>query len=174
MFSHRGYWHLHVGRRLGRIVQLTHQLVVCTGIADTDVANAASDVGLIHAVHLRIGDEVDRAIDVLKQRASCKLRRAHVIHRIELVFVERVSSKPLEHIGEKGDVAQQIKQHVRAHILNSKVFPHSLGASIIRFGALFTCQSTEELSSRLKLSLSKSLELVDVVIAEHSFLLDQL
>ena len=54
-----------VGRQLVRVVQLAHQLVVCTGIANTDVANATSYVGLNHSVHLRIGDELDQAIDVL-------------------------------------------------------------------------------------------------------------
>ena len=142
------------------------------GVANTDVADAASDVGLNHAIHLQIGDEDDQAIEGLMQRAPCNLRRTHVVHRIELVLVERVSSKFLEHISEKGDVAQEIKRHVRSNILNHKVPLHSLRARKIRVKGLFTGQSTEELSARQNLSLSKSLELVDVVIVKHYFLLD--
>ena len=117
---------------------------------------------------------MDGALDVLEQRASSKLKRAHVIQWIKLVLVERISLKSLKHIGEKCDVVQTIKQHVRAYVLNFKVPPHSLGSRKIRFGALITGQSIEELSGRRKLSFIKSLELVDVVIAKHAFQLGQL
>ena len=89
----------YVGLRFGWIVELAHQLVVRAGVAVTDVAIAASVVGQNHAVNLLIGDEEDRAIDVLEHCAPRKLRRANLIYRIELILVERVCSKFLEHIG---------------------------------------------------------------------------
>ena len=168
-----GIYILYIRRRLGRIVKLAHQIVVRTGVRDTDVPDAASDVGLNHPIHFRIGDEVHQAIDVLLQSAQCNLRSANVIHRIELLIIERVFPKFLEH-GEKGDVAQMIKLHVLAQILNLIFFPHLLGAGIIRFGALFTSQPAVELSPSRKLNLKKSLKLVDIVIGKHVLLLDQL
>ena len=162
----------YIERRLGRIVKLAYQLVFRTGVLNNYVTNAVANVRLNNAIYFRIGDYTDLAIDLFEQRASRKLRRVYVIHRIVLVLVDWVSPKAMEHIGNKGDVARKIKQHVRVHIFNLKVSPHSLGAGIICVRALITGQSTEELSSKWKLNLSKSLDLVDLVTPEHFFLLD--
>ena len=59
-------------------------------------------------------------------------------------------------------------------MLKHKVFSHSLGARIIRIEAVFIGQLNVELLARRERSLVKSLELVDVIIAENSRLVYQL
>ena len=59
-------------------------------------------------------------------------------------------------------------------MLELKVPPHSMGTRIICFGAVLTGQPIVELLARRKRGFIKSLELVNVIVAENSLLFYQL
>ena len=117
---------------------------------------------------------MDQSIDVLEQRIPCKLRSVHVVRRIELIRINRVVPKHLKHRGKRGDITQEIKSHVFADMLQLKVPPHSLGRGMIHFRAVLTGQPIVELLASWERNFVKSLELVDVIVAEHLLLLYQL
>ena len=63
--------------------------------------------------------------------------------------------------------------HVIADMLKIEICSHSLSARINSFGAALTGQPIVELLASRKRSYVKSLELVDVILAKHFFLLYQ-
>ena len=63
------------------------------------MADAAADVRLDLPVHLPIGDQRDRLVEVFQEGILRELRDAPDVSRVHLVLVERVVSEHLEHIG---------------------------------------------------------------------------
>ena len=99
------------------------------------------------------------------------MKDAHIVRRIEQILIKRVVPKHLEHIGKMCDIAQEITSHVIADMLELKVPPHWLGTRIICFEAVLTGQPIVELLARRERGFIKSLEIVDVIVAENSLLL---
>ena len=112
----------YVRGRLCRVVQRSHQLVVNSSVANTGVTDNVSDVRLDHPVHLRIGDQRDRLVNVFQKGIPRELRCAHEVSRVQLVLFERVVTEHLEHIGQQADVAQKVELHIilEAHTNNSR------------------------------------------------------
>ena len=133
--------HLHYVRgRLCRFVQRSHQLVICSGVANTGVADATADVLLDHPVHLRVGDQRDRLFDVFQQGVPCELRRTHEVGRVQLVLVQGVVSEHLEHVGLQADVAQEVELYIILEALTLKVREDVLGVGVVGLRALYASE----------------------------------
>ena len=121
------------GRLLG-VVQRAHQLVVGAGVSNACVADATADVRLDHPIHLRIGNQRDRPVDVFEERVPRDMRRANRrahLGRVQLVLIKRLVSKRLEHVSQQANVAQNVELHVFFEIRAEKVVPHVLGMCVV-------------------------------------------
>ena len=105
--------------------------------------------GVNHPIHLRIGDQWDWHVDVFQGCVPSELRCTNKIGRVQLVLVKGVIPERMEHVGQKANVAQQVKRHVLFETLAVEVLPHVLGVRVFGLRALHASDFIEEgLSSR--------------------------
>ena len=76
------------------------------------MTDTAANVRLDHAIHLRVGDQRDRPVNVFKERVTRELRRTNKESRVKLVLVQRVVPERLKHVGQQANVAQQVEPPV--------------------------------------------------------------
>ena len=85
-----------------------------------------------HTIHLRVGDQRDKPVNVFEKSVLSELRRAHKVGRVQLVLVKGVVQEGLKHVGQQANVAQQIERHVLFETLAVKVLQHVLSVRIVR------------------------------------------
>ena len=73
---------------------------MCAGVANTCVAEAASDVQMYYLIHLRLGDQQDRPVNVFENKVLRELRYAHEVGWVQLVFVQGVVIERLKHVDQ--------------------------------------------------------------------------
>ena len=111
------------------------------------MADAASDVRLDHPIHLRLGDQRNWPVNMLKKRVPGELWSAHEVGRVQLVLVEGVVSEHLNHVGQQADVAQKVELHIIFEALTLKVCKHMLSVGVIGLRTFNDFELVEEGSS---------------------------
>ena len=96
------------------------------------MADTAANVQLDHAIYLWVGDQRDLPVNVFEQRVPRELLGTHKVGRVQLVLVQGVVSKCLEHVGQQANVAQQIERHVLFKSFAVEDFPHVLRVRVVR------------------------------------------
>ena len=108
------------------------------------MADASEDVRLDHPVHVRIGDQRYRLVDVYQEGIPRKLQCAHEVSRVQLVLVELDFTEHIKHIGQQADVAQEVELHIIIEVLTLKVRVHLLGVGIIGLRTLHASKLVED------------------------------
>ena len=76
------------------------------------MADKTTNVLLDDAIHLQVGDQRDRPVNVFEEGGPLELRRTNKVGLVQLVLVEGVFLERLEQVGKTTNVTQQLDRHV--------------------------------------------------------------